>query len=82
MEMSKNNNDQVIVNTTLQMGHNLGLEVVAEGIEDQATLDSLTIMKCDLAQGYHIARPMPESDFITWLENFDAKPTTVTAAKI
>lgn len=81
MEMSKNNNDQVIVNTTLQMGHNLGLEIVAEGIEDQATLDSLTSMKCDLAQGYHIARPMPESDFINWLENFEAKPGITAAVK-
>lgn len=72
MEMAKNNDDQVIVHTTLTMGHNLSLEVVAEGIEDESTLDKLKEMGCDLAQGYHIARPMPASDFFTWLAEYNA----------
>ena len=67
MEMAKNNDDQVIVHTTLTMGHNLSLDVVAEGIEDASTMEKLKQMGCDLAQGYHIARPMPASDFFTWL---------------
>lgn len=67
MEMVKNNDDQVIVRTTLTMGHNLSMEVVAEGIEDANTLSVLKEMGCDLAQGYHIARPMPAADFFTWL---------------
>lgn len=70
MEMAKNNDDQVIVHTTLTMGHNLSLEVVAEGIEDEATLRKLREMGCDLAQGYHIARPMPADEFFTWLSNY------------
>ena len=73
MEMAKNNDDQVIVHTTLTMGHNLSLEVVAEGIEDQETLNKLKEMGCDLAQGYHIARPMPADEFFTWLANYEAK---------
>ncbi|RLT92106.1 EAL domain-containing protein [Ketobacter sp.] len=74
MEMAKNNDDQVIVHTTLTMGHNLSLDVVAEGIEDAATLDKLKEMGCDLAQGYHIARPMPAADFFTWLANYQTEP--------
>ncbi len=81
MEMAKNNDDQVIVHTTLTMGHNLSLEVVAEGIEDEATLLKLKEMGCDLAQGYHIARPMPANEFFTWLSNYrnDASPSPVAS---
>ena len=67
MEMANNNDDQVIVHTTLTMGHNLSLDVVAEGIEDAGTMEKLRQMGCDLAQGYHIARPMPGADFLIWL---------------
>ena len=67
-EMQNSSDDQVIVQTTLVMGHNLGLKVVAEGIEDAATLQQLQQLGCDLAQGYHIARPMPVEDFLRWLE--------------
>ena len=73
MEMAKNNDDQIIVHTTLTMGHNLSLDVVAEGIEDAATLDKLKEMGCDLAQGYHIARPMPAADFFTWLASYQTE---------
>lgn len=69
MEMAQNSDDQVIVDTTLQMAHNLGLIVVAEGIEDQETLNHLAAKGCDYAQGYHIARPMPEADFIEWMKH-------------
>ena len=72
MEMVKNSDDQVIVHTTLTMGHNLSMEVVAEGIEDANTLRTLKDMGCDLAQGYHIARPMPAADFHIWLEKYQA----------
>ena len=72
MEMVKNNDDQVIVHTTLTMGHNLSMEVVAEGIEDAITLRKLKDMGCDLAQGYHIARPMPAADFFTWVAKYRA----------
>ncbi len=73
MEMASNNDDQVLVHTTLTMGHNLSLEVVAEGIEDAATLDKLKEMGCDLAQGYHIARPMPAENLFTWLDDYQSK---------
>jgi EAL domain-containing protein (putative c-di-GMP-specific phosphodiesterase class I) len=48
-------------------GITLGLRVVAEGVEDAATLDALRDLGCDLAQGYHVSRPLPAADFAAWL---------------
>jgi diguanylate cyclase (GGDEF)-like protein/PAS domain S-box-containing protein len=59
--------DTAIVRSTADLAHNLGLTVVAEGVEDQWTLDLLATFGCDLAQGYHIARPMPGPAFASWL---------------
>lgn len=50
--------DGVIVSSTIDMGHNLGLRIVAEGVEDAATLHWLTRAGCDVAQGFHVGRPM------------------------
>lgn len=81
MEMANNSDDQVIVSTTLMMGHNLSLGVVAEGIEDEPTLRKLREMGCDMAQGYHIARPMPASDFFTWISNYRPSVAEMPAVK-
>jgi EAL domain-containing protein (putative c-di-GMP-specific phosphodiesterase class I) len=59
--------DTAIVRSTADLAHNLGLSVVAEGVEDQWTLDLLSTFGCDQAQGYHIAKPMPSTDFVAWL---------------
>jgi len=58
----KDGRDQTLVQATIELGHALGLRVVAEGIEDRATLDLLARLGCDLAQGYYISRPMPPMD--------------------
>jgi EAL domain-containing protein (putative c-di-GMP-specific phosphodiesterase class I) len=50
---------QVMVRSMVDLGHNLGMLVVAEGVEDQATLDRLGLLGCDFIQGFHVARPMP-----------------------
>ncbi|MGH7643911.1 MAG: putative bifunctional diguanylate cyclase/phosphodiesterase [Candidatus Dormibacteria bacterium] len=55
--------DKALVRATIELGHALGLRVVAEGIEDDPTLNLLTGMGCDLAQGYFIGRPAPASQF-------------------
>jgi diguanylate cyclase (GGDEF)-like protein len=60
--------DTVIVRSTNELAHNLGLRVVAEGVEDQRTFDRLATFGCDAAQGYHIARPMPPADLGRWLK--------------
>lgn len=59
--------DSMLVRSTVDLGHNLGLRVVAEGVEDQAALTELHELGCDIAQGYYFARPMPASEFVAWL---------------
>jgi EAL domain-containing protein (putative c-di-GMP-specific phosphodiesterase class I) len=56
-----------IVRAIIDLGHHLGLEVVAEGVEDAATGELLASMRCDLIQGWHLARPMPTGELVTWL---------------
>jgi len=57
----------VIVRSTIEMGHSLGLRVVAEGVESAEAMATLTAAGCDEAQGYLIARPMPADDVLPWL---------------
>jgi diguanylate cyclase (GGDEF)-like protein len=59
--------DEVIVRSTIDLGHNLGLEVVAEGVECQQVLQQLRDIGCDVAQGYTISRPLNSERFATWL---------------
>jgi diguanylate cyclase (GGDEF)-like protein len=67
-EMINNPLDATIVQSTVAMGRNLGLRVVAEGVEDQETADRLTDYGCDTAQGYYWARPLPAQELERWLE--------------
>jgi len=57
--MLEDEGSHIIVRSTIELAHNLGLTVVAEGVEDAATYSALADMGCDLAQGYHISRPLP-----------------------
>jgi EAL domain-containing protein (putative c-di-GMP-specific phosphodiesterase class I) len=56
-----------IVRHTVALAHDLGLSLVAEGVEGAATADALRALGCDVAQGFAIARPMPVEAFLTWL---------------
>ncbi len=67
LNMVSNDNDRVIVRSTIDLGHNLGLKVVAEGVENQVIWEELIAFDCDLAQGYYISRPMPAADLPAWL---------------
>ncbi|WP_051515567.1 putative bifunctional diguanylate cyclase/phosphodiesterase [Candidatus Blastococcus massiliensis] len=58
-----------IVTSTLQLAHALGLVLVAEGAEDQDTVDALAGLGCDVVQGYHLSRPLPAEALWTWLED-------------
>ena len=60
--------DQAIVRSTVNMAHSLGMSVVAEGVEDQATWDLLETLRCDIAQGYYLSRPIPAQDLERWLD--------------
>ena len=57
--LSDEGDDLAIVRSTIDLGHNLGLRVVAEGVEDAASLALLAGLRCDLAQGFHLGRPVP-----------------------
>jgi diguanylate cyclase (GGDEF)-like protein len=59
--------DEAIVRSIVDLAHNLGLPVVAEGIEDEATARILRDISCDVAQGYHFGRPVPAADLGAWL---------------
>ncbi|QIG43036.1 EAL domain-containing protein [Nocardioides anomalus] len=59
--------DSILVRATVGLAHDLGLSVVAEGVEDQATQRELGLLDCDVAQGFHFARPLPPSDLDDWL---------------
>jgi EAL domain-containing protein (putative c-di-GMP-specific phosphodiesterase class I) len=60
--------NSAIVTSTLQLAHALGLVLVAEGAEDQQTVDALRALGCDLVQGYHVSRPLPPDQLARWLE--------------
>lgn len=68
-DMLKNNDDAVIVRSTVDLAHNLGLFVIAEGVESEASLMLLREMGCDLAQGDFISRSLPADEFALFLEN-------------
>jgi EAL domain-containing protein (putative c-di-GMP-specific phosphodiesterase class I) len=66
-DLSVQGEDVAIVRAIVDLGRHLGLEVVAEGAEDQPTWDLLASMGCDLVQGWHLARAMPVADLVPWL---------------
>lgn len=61
-DMTSNRDHAFIVRSTVDLGHNLGLQVVAEGVEDQRTCDMLGVLGCDIGQGYFHGRPLPAPD--------------------
>ena len=67
MNMMVDANDTMIVRATVELGKNLGLQVVAEGVEDRETWDTLAAFGCDEAQGYFFSRPIPADEFWRWL---------------
>jgi EAL domain-containing protein (putative c-di-GMP-specific phosphodiesterase class I) len=66
-EMAGSPRAESIVTSTLQLAHAMGLAFVAEGVEDQGTLDALTFLGCDVVQGYHVSRPLPPEQLWAWL---------------
>jgi EAL domain-containing protein (putative c-di-GMP-specific phosphodiesterase class I) len=67
MNMHENANDAMIVRATTELGRNLGLRVVAEGVETRAAWDQLAAMRCDIAQGYYLSRPIPAQEITRWM---------------
>ncbi len=77
--MGKNAEDAIIVQSTIALAHNLGLTVVAEGVEDNGSLLQLQNYGCDFAQGYGISMPMPEAIAREWLSERFGSPAPLRA---
>ncbi len=67
LNMSTDANDAMIIRSTIDLGHNMGLKVVAEGVETHAVLQQLRTMGCDVAQGYLMSRPLPAHALTKWI---------------
>lgn len=68
-ELTENNANMHIVRSIINLGQNMGLSLVAEGVETKAAMDNLTNLGCDNVQGYLISRPLSATDFISWYKN-------------
>jgi len=64
--LDRSTSNQAIVRTTIELGHSLGLKVVAEGIETPEVWSGLLRLGCDFAQGYYVSRPMPVGAVSGW----------------
>ena len=73
MGMADDDSDAKIVRSTIDLAHNLGLSVVAEGVETEAILQRLRDWRCDEAQGYLVSKPMPAADFIAWRQRWQRR---------
>jgi EAL domain-containing protein (putative c-di-GMP-specific phosphodiesterase class I)/CheY-like chemotaxis protein len=69
-QMLESYGDRIMVQKTIEMGHELGMNVVAEGVETVEQLEFLRANYCDVAQGYLISRPLPEDDVTRWLHQY------------
>ncbi len=74
LDMATNKDSAVIVNSTIDLAHNLGLKVVAEGVENAQIWRLLADKNCDYAQGFLMGKPMPTAEFEHWLTNWRTKP--------
>ena len=66
--MPQDANDRMIVRATIELGRNLGMRVVAEGVEDEATLEALAAIGCDMAQGFHLGTPLASAGVTRYVE--------------
>ena len=73
MTAMQSQESRAVIKSVIELGHSLGLQVTAEGIEDRKTLDYLRQSGCDLAQGYFIGRPMAEAALPAWIHDYQAQ---------
>ncbi|MCZ4314350.1 EAL domain-containing protein [Comamonadaceae bacterium G21597-S1] len=73
MNMQEDEDDAKIVRSTIDLAHNLGLSVVAEGVENAVILEHLRALACDEAQGYYVSKPMPAGELAPWCARWNAQ---------
>jgi diguanylate cyclase (GGDEF)-like protein len=74
MTLCDDDHNDAIVRTTVELAHNMKLSVVAEGVEDEATLRRIAAIGCEQAQGYFLSKPLPVRDFLAWLQSYQPNP--------
>ncbi len=82
MAMERDLDDARIVRSTIELAHNLGLTVVAEGLETAKAWAMLSRLGCDEGQGYYICKPMPQEQFIDWAKSWQPPDDSVTAESV
>ncbi|MEQ8288878.1 MAG: EAL domain-containing protein [Gammaproteobacteria bacterium] len=70
-ELDKSPDDAVIVNAVISLAHNLGLKVIAEGVENSAQLEFLRERNCDVVQGYYYSAPLSAKEFLQWCLEYE-----------
>ena len=73
-QLGDNERDQAIVRSTIELGRNLGLRVVAEGVENAVAWNALSDLRCDELQGYYLCRPLPAEELLRWLSTYQPAP--------
>jgi EAL domain-containing protein (putative c-di-GMP-specific phosphodiesterase class I) len=77
MGMDTSDNNRVIVKSTIDLAHSLGMRTVAEGVEDADCWEALRALGCDVVQGYYLKRPLAASELTPWLHGRCARMVDV-----
>ena len=70
MTLIEDEHNDAIVRTTIELAHGMGLKVVAEGVESEATMRRIAALGCEQAQGYYLSKPVPAPALLTWLQDY------------
>ena len=81
LKIDHDSEDRIIVRSTIELAHSLGLSVVAEGVETDASRILLMTLGCDVLQGYLISRPLPSDQVIEWITRYREGGTTTRSAQ-
>jgi diguanylate cyclase len=81
LTMTEDKSDALIVHSVVDLGHNLGMTIVAEGVETEQALDALRDLGCDVAQGYLLCRPVPAEEFDSWYADRRITPVERTGGR-
>lgn len=82
LNLTGSQEDVLIVRSTIELAHNMGLVVCAEGVESNAAVELLRSLGCDIGQGYCISRPVPAGAFVEWLGRYEQALATATQAPL
>ena len=81
-ELSKDRNRVILVQSTIALCHSMGISVVAQGVEDPATMAVLRKLKCEFAQGYHFGKPLKAVEYKRWVQHQSEKFETNGASSV